>query len=65
MFETATKRGPDHTSVIVLWNGEWGGPGGPSDVVERSTERGIRVVVLDTRQLFGLEGTPPPSDSPS
>ncbi len=42
-----------------------GRAGGPSDVVERSTERGIRVVVLDTRQLFGLEGTPPPSDSPS
>jgi hypothetical protein len=43
--------------VLALWNTEWGGPGGPSDLVERARGIGVTVIVLDTRRIFGAGPT--------
>jgi hypothetical protein len=64
MFDAAVTRGAEHATLIALWDNEWGGPGGPSDLVERATGRGVNVVVLDTRTLFGLAGDTPPGEIP-
>lgn len=42
-------------TLIALWNGKTGdGPGGTADLVEQAGKRGSKVVVLDTKELFGL-----------
>jgi hypothetical protein len=41
--------------LIALWNGKAGdGPGGTADLVRQASERGAKVVVLDSDELFGL-----------
>lgn len=43
------------TTLIALWNGERGdAPGGTQDMIATAQARGVRVVILDTRRLFGL-----------
>jgi hypothetical protein len=45
-------------TLIALWNGKTGdGPGGTADLVGQAGQRGSKVVILDTTQLFGF-GTP-------
>ena len=42
-------------TLIALWNGETGdGPGGTADLVEQAGRRGAKVVILRTKELFGL-----------
>jgi hypothetical protein len=44
-----------HVTLIALWDGQTGdGPGGTKDMVERAQQRGARIVLLDTKTLFGL-----------
>jgi tetratricopeptide (TPR) repeat protein len=41
-------------TLIALWNGAVGdGPGGTADVVSSAKARGVKVVILDTGELFG------------
>jgi cellulose biosynthesis protein BcsQ len=43
-------------TLIALWNGKTGdGPGGTADLVDQAGQRGSKVVILDTKELFGLE----------
>ncbi len=42
-------------TLIALWDGKAGdGPGGTEDLVEQAQRRGAKVVILDTKELFGL-----------
>jgi hypothetical protein len=42
-------------TLIALWNGKTGdGPGGTADLVDQAGQRGSKVVILDTKRLFGL-----------
>jgi len=42
-------------TLIALWNGQGGdGPGGTEDMVKLAQERGVKVVILDTKKLFGV-----------
>jgi hypothetical protein len=42
-------------TLIALWNGKTGdGPGGTADLVDQAGQRGSKVVILDTKELFGL-----------
>jgi hypothetical protein len=61
MFSAALEAGPERAEVLALWNGEWSGPGGPSDVVALATDRGVQVTILNTRELFGPGDEPPPN----
>jgi hypothetical protein len=41
-------------TLIALWNGKTGdGPGGTADLVDQAGQRGSKVVILDTKELFG------------
>jgi hypothetical protein len=43
-------------ALIALWDGEAGdGPGGTEHMVSLARERGMEVILLDTKKLFGLE----------
>ena len=55
MIDAAVKAGSQHATVLALWNTEWGGPGGPSDLIERTRAMGVEIVVLDTRRIFEVE----------
>jgi hypothetical protein len=56
MLHNALAAGGDNVTLIALWNGQEGdGPGGTGDLVERARQRQARVVILDTRELFGVE----------
>lgn len=42
-------------TLIALWNGKTGdGPGGTADLVDQAGQRGAKVVILDTKELFGF-----------
>jgi hypothetical protein len=44
-----------NVTLIALWNGRGGdGPGGTEDMVDQARERGAKVVILDTKSLFGV-----------
>jgi hypothetical protein len=54
MLHNALAEGGENVTLIALWNGQEGdGSGGTGDLVERARKRHARVVVLDTRELFG------------
>jgi hypothetical protein len=56
MLHNALAAGGDNVTLIALWNGQEGdGPGGTGDLVARARQRQARVVVLDTKELFGME----------
>lgn len=56
MLHDALAAGGENVTLIALWNGQEGdGPGGTGDLVERARHRQARVVILDTRELFGVE----------
>jgi hypothetical protein len=43
------------TTLIALWNGERGdAPGGTQDMIAKAQAKGVKVIILDTRKLFGL-----------
>jgi hypothetical protein len=43
------------STLIALWNGKTGdGPGGTADLVDQAGQRGAKVVILDTKELFGI-----------
>jgi hypothetical protein len=50
------KTGDPNLTLIALWDGDKGdGPGGTGDLVEKVTKLGGRVVIIDTKELFGLQ----------
>ncbi len=56
MLYNALAVGGENVTLIALWNGQEGdGPGGTGDLVERARQRQARVVILDTKELFGVE----------
>ncbi|MFO1048707.1 MAG: hypothetical protein U1E52_12515 [Geminicoccaceae bacterium] len=55
MLHNALALGQDKVTLIALWDGKTGdGPGGTEHMVEKAKARGAKVVILDTRTLFGL-----------
>lgn len=47
--------GGENVTLIALWNGEKGdGPGGTEDLAQKASERGAKVIILDTKKLFAL-----------
>jgi hypothetical protein len=55
MLRNALAGGGERLTLIALWNGVAGdGPGGTADMVEQAGARGAKVVILSTRELFGL-----------
>ena len=51
----ALEHGPDHVTVLALWNREPGdGRGGTEHLVEQARAEGVDVRILDTRTLFDL-----------
>jgi hypothetical protein len=55
MLHNALALGRDKVTLIALWDGKAGdGPGGTEHMVEKAQARGAKVVILDTKQLFGL-----------
>ena len=43
------------TTLIALWNGARAdAPGGTQDMIATAQAKGVKVVILDTRRLFGL-----------
>ena len=54
MLNNALAEGGENVTLIALWNGQEGdGPGGTEDLVWRAKERHARVVILETKKLFG------------
>jgi hypothetical protein len=64
LLHEALADGPEHMSLIALWNGAAGdGPGGTENMVRIATARGAACEIIDSNQLFGLgapAGTPKP-----
>jgi hypothetical protein len=55
MLHDALAEGGEDVTLLALWNGQTGdGPGGTGDLVERARQCQARVVILDTKQLFGV-----------
>jgi hypothetical protein len=55
LLSEALCRGAKHLTLIALWDGKTGdGPGGTEHMVRLAKERGVRIVHLDTKELFGL-----------
>ena len=55
MLHNALALGRDKVTLIALWDGKTGdGPGGTEHMVEKAKARGAKVVILDTKTLFGL-----------
>jgi hypothetical protein len=53
LLEQAFAQENAEVTLIALWNGAEGdGPGGTADMVQIARERGAKVVILDTRELF-------------
>lgn len=47
--------GGENVTLIALWNGEKGdGPGGTEDLVQKAKERGAKVIILNTKEIFGF-----------
>lgn len=56
MLHNALALGRNKVTLIALWDGEKGdGPGGTEHMVEKAKARGAKVVILDTKRLFGLD----------
>jgi hypothetical protein len=54
-LHNALAHGGKNVTLIALWNGKAGeGPGGTKDMVDQARTRGAKVIVLDTKALFGL-----------
>jgi hypothetical protein len=44
-----------NVTLFALWDGKKGdGPGGTEDLVEKGKERGVKVIILDSKKLFGF-----------
>jgi len=57
----AAGRGGEDVTLIALWDRKGGdGPGGTEDMVQQATALGVRPIILDTNQLFGLAPAPAP-----
>ncbi|MFZ1425435.1 MAG: tetratricopeptide repeat-containing protein [Geminicoccaceae bacterium] len=55
MLHNALALGRDRLTLIALWDGQPGdGPGGTADLVAEANKAGAKVVILNTRELFGL-----------
>ncbi|MBA2306149.1 MAG: hypothetical protein H0W08_26465 [Acidobacteria bacterium] len=55
MLNEALTAGPQHVTLIALWNGKAGdGPGGTADMIHIARERGAETRVLDSNAIFGL-----------
>jgi hypothetical protein len=55
MMEKALLQPNADVTLLALWNGKAGdGPGGTADMVKLAKERGAKVLVKDTSELFGL-----------
>ena len=55
MLHTALAEREQEATLFALWNGKTGdGPGGTADLVNQAKQRGAKVVILDTNELFGL-----------
>jgi hypothetical protein len=55
MLHNALALGRDKVTLIALWDGQKGdGPGGTEHMVATARGRGAKVVILDTKRLFGL-----------
>jgi hypothetical protein len=58
MLHNALAMGKNRITLIALWDGKPGdGLGGTEHMVETAQARGAKVVILDTRRLFGLRAT--------
>jgi len=56
MLYNALAYGAMRVTLIALWDGAAGdGPGGTGDLVAQARKRGAKVVILDTKALFGLQ----------
>jgi tetratricopeptide (TPR) repeat protein len=56
MLHNALAYGATKVTLIALWDGAAGdGPGGTADLVAQARKRGAKVVILDTKALFGLQ----------
>ena len=56
MLYNALAYGAVKVTLIALWDGAAGdGPGGTGDLVSQAHKRGAKVVILDTKTLFGLQ----------
>jgi tetratricopeptide repeat protein len=55
MLHNALAFGGQRTTVIALWDGgKADGPGGTEHMIGKSSQRGAKTIILDTRKLFGL-----------
>ena len=55
MLHNALAVGRDKVTLIALWDGKDGdGPGGTGHMVDKAKARGAKVVILETKALFGL-----------
>ena len=55
MLFNALAAGSENVTLIALWNQQAGdGPGGTGDMVAKAEERGAKIIVLDTKEVFGL-----------
>ena len=55
MLHNALALGRDRVTLIALWDGKTGdGPGGTEHMVDKARARGAKIVILDTKTLFGL-----------
>jgi hypothetical protein len=53
MLEHAVAHGGANATLIALWDGGPGdGPGGTQHLVEAARQRGVRVIILGTREIF-------------
>jgi hypothetical protein len=60
MLHHAVATSPDDVTLISLWDGDTGdGPGGTEDMVKKAASRGAKTVILDTKELFGLDAAAP------
>jgi hypothetical protein len=56
MMEYAFAQPEADVTLLALWNGMAGdGPGGTTDMVRLARDRGAKVVIIDSNQLFGLD----------
>lgn len=55
MLHTALSRG--RMTLLALWDGQSGdGPGGTKDMVDKTSAVGAKVIICNTKKLFGLDG---------
>ena len=55
LLHNALWQGGANTTLIALWDGEEGdGPGGTKHMIDAARARGTHIVILKTKELFGL-----------